>query len=197
MYERFTDRARRVMQLANQEAQRFNHEYIGTEHVLLGLIKEGAGVAAAALANLKIDLRKVRLEVERLVQAGPDYAPDKLPLTPRVKKVVDYAMEFARGRGDNHIGTEHLLMGLLREKEGVAFHVLSAMGVAEGVLEEEIQNLLGDGLRKRDEQPTLSQTEIESALWRIHEALANHTAAPIAKLRVIAAIVKTCKADSL
>lgn len=196
MYERFTDRARRVMQLANQEAQRFNHEYIGTEHVLLGLIKEGAGVAAAALANLKIDLRKVRLEVERLVQAGPDYAPDKLPLTPRVKKVVDYAMEFARGRGDNHIGTEHLLMGLLREKEGVAYHVLAAMGVAEGVLEEEIQNLLGDGLRKRDEQ-SLSQTEIESALWRIHEALRNQTAAPIAKLRVIAGIVKISKADLL
>ncbi len=196
MYERFTDRARRVMQLANQEAQRFNHEYVGTEHVLLGLIKEGAGVAAFALTNLHIDLRKVRLEVERLVQSGPDRASDKLPLTPRVKKVVDYAMEFARGRGDNHVGTEHLLMGLLREKDGVAYHVLAAMGVAEGILEEEIQNLLGDGLRKREE-PTLSQTEIESALWRIQEALANHTAAPIAKLRVIAGIVKISKADLL
>ena len=97
MYERFTDRARKVMQLANQEAQRFNHEYIGTEHVLLGLIKEGSGVAANVLKNLDVDLRKIRLEVEKLVQSGPDMVTmGKLPQTPRAKKVIEYSMEEAR-----------------------------------------------------------------------------------------------------
>ena len=87
MYERFTDRARKVMQLANQEAQRFNHEYIGTEHILLGLVKEGSGVAANVLKNLDVDLRKIRLEVEKLVQSGPEMVTmGKLPQTPRAKK---------------------------------------------------------------------------------------------------------------
>src|SRR5688572_32354676 len=99
MYERFTDRARKVMQLANQEAQRFNHEYIGTEHVLLGLIKEGSGVAANVLKNLDVDLRKIRLEVEKLVQSGPDMVTmGKLPQTPRAKKVIEYAIEEARNQ---------------------------------------------------------------------------------------------------
>src|SRR5476651_193829 len=99
MFERFTDRARKVMQLANQEAQRFNHEYIGTEHILLGLVKEGTGVAANVLKNLDIDLRKIRLEVEKIVQAGPDMVTmGKLPQTPRAKKVIEYSMTFlARG----------------------------------------------------------------------------------------------------
>ena len=96
MYERFTDRARKVMQLANQEAQRFNHEYIGTEHILLGLVKEGTGVAANVLKNLDIDLRKIRLEVEKIVQAGPDMVTmGKLPQTPRAKKVIEYSIEEA------------------------------------------------------------------------------------------------------
>lgn len=87
MYERFTDRARKVMQLANQEAQRFNHEYIGTEHMLLGLVKEGTGVAANVLKNLDVDLRKIRLEVEKLVQSGPEMITmGKLPQTPRAKR---------------------------------------------------------------------------------------------------------------
>lgn len=97
MNERFTDRARKVMQLANQEAQRFNHEYIGTEHILLGLIKEGSGVAAHVLKNLDIDLRKIRLEVEKIVQSGPDtVTAGKLPQTPRAKKVIEYSIEEAQ-----------------------------------------------------------------------------------------------------
>src|SRR5262245_17557573 len=97
MYERFTDRARKVMQLANQEAQRFNHEYIGTEHILLGLVKEGAGVAAHVLKNLDMDLRRIRLELEKIVQSGPDMVVlGKRPQTPRLKKVIDYAVEEAR-----------------------------------------------------------------------------------------------------
>ena len=112
MYERFTDRARKVMQLANQEAQRFNHEYIGTEHVLLGLIKEGSGVAANVLKNLDVDLRKIRLEVEKLVQSGPDMVTmGKLPQTPRAKKVIEYSMEEARHLNHNYVGTEHILLG--------------------------------------------------------------------------------------
>src|SRR3972149_1444344 len=119
MYERFTDRARKVMQLANQEAQRFNHEYIGTEHILLGLIKEGSGVAANVLKNLDVDLRKIRLEVEKLVQSGPDMVTmGKLPQTPRAKKVIEYSMEEARNLNHNYVGTEHILLGLLREQEG-------------------------------------------------------------------------------
>src|ERR1044072_6646806 len=121
MYERFTDRARKVMQLANQEAQRFNHEYVGTEHVLLGLIKEGSGVAANVLMNLDVDLRKIRNDVEKIVQAGSDMLPmGKLPHTPRAKKVSEYAIEEARNLNHNYVGTEHLLLGLLREQEGGA-----------------------------------------------------------------------------
>src|ERR1700722_7881227 len=119
MYERFTDRARKVMQLANQEGVRFNHEYIGTEHVLLGLVMEGSGVAANVLKHLDIDLPKIRVEVEKLVQSGPDIAiSGKLPQTPLAKKLVEYAMQEARHLGHNYVGTEHILLGLLREQEG-------------------------------------------------------------------------------
>ncbi|MBN2580647.1 MAG: ATP-dependent Clp protease ATP-binding subunit, partial [Pirellulales bacterium] len=147
MYERFTDRARKVMQLANQEAQRFNHEYIGTEHILLGLIKEGSGVAANVLKNLDVDLRKIRLEVEKLVQSGPDMVTmGKLPQTPRAKKVIEYAMEEARNLGHNYVGTEHILLGLLREQEGVAAQVLMNLGLKLEEVREEVLNLLGHGM---------------------------------------------------
>ena len=146
MYERFTDRARKVMQLANQEAQRFNHEYIGTEHILLGLIKEGSGVAANVLKNLDIDLRKIRLEVEKLVQSGPDMVTmGKLPQTPRAKKVIEYSMEEARNLNHNYVGTEHILLGLLREQEGVAAQVLMNLGLKLEDVREEVLNLLGHG----------------------------------------------------
>jgi ATP-dependent Clp protease ATP-binding subunit ClpC len=147
MYERFTDRARKVMQLANQEAQRFNHEYIGTEHVLLGLIKEGSGVAANVLKNLDVDLRKIRLEVEKLVQSGPDMVTmGKLPQTPRAKKVIEYSMEEARNLNHNYVGTEHILLGLLREQEGVAAQVLMNLGLKLEEVREEVLNLLGHGM---------------------------------------------------
>src|SRR5690606_5279513 len=147
MYERFTDRARKVMQLANQEAQRFNHEYIGTEHILLGLVKEGSGVAANVLKNLDVDLRKIRLEVEKIVQSGPDLVTmGKLPQTPRAKKVIEYAMEEARNLNHNYVGTEHLLLGLLREQEGVAAQVLMNLGLKLEDVREEVLNLLGHGI---------------------------------------------------
>ena len=152
MYERFTDRARKVMQLANQEAQRFNHEYIGTEHVLLGLVKEGSGVAANVLKNLDVDLRKIRLEVEKLVQSGPEMVTmGKLPQTPRAKKVIEYSMEEARNLNHNYVGTEHILLGLLREQEGVAAQVLMNLGLKLEDVREEVLNLLGHGLEGEEE----------------------------------------------
>src|SRR5579884_2216753 len=149
MYERFTDRARKVMQLANQEAQRFNHEYIGTEHILLGLVKEGSGVAANVLKNLDIDLRKIRLEVEKIVQTGPGsemVTMGKLPQTPRAKKVIEYSIEEARNLNHNYVGTEHLLLGLLREQEGVAAQVLMNLGLKLEDVREEVLNLLGHNM---------------------------------------------------
>jgi ATP-dependent Clp protease ATP-binding subunit ClpC len=135
------------MQLANQEAQRFNHEYIGTEHILLGLVKEGSGVAANVLKNLDVDLRKIRLEVEKLVQSGPEMVTmGKLPQTPRAKKVIEYSMEEARNLNHNYVGTEHILLGLLREQEGVAAQVLMNLGLKLEEVREEVLNLLGHGM---------------------------------------------------
>lgn len=144
MYERFTDRARKVMQLANQEAQRFKHEYIGTEHILLGLVQEGSGVAANVLKNLDIDLLKVRLEVEKILQTGPDMLTmGKMPQTPRAKKVIEYAIDEARSLNFAYFGTEHVLLGLIREQEGVAAQVLTNLGLRLDDVREEILNLLG------------------------------------------------------
>jgi ATP-dependent Clp protease ATP-binding subunit ClpC len=143
MYKRFTDRARKVMQLANQEAQRFNHEYVGTEHILLGLVKEGSGVAAKVLRRLSIDLRKVRLEVEKLVQSGPDPVTlGKLPQTPRAKKVIEYAMEEACNLGHNYVGTEHILLGLLQDDLGVGRVVLMNLGLALEAVRKEVLAVL-------------------------------------------------------
>ncbi|MCC6228063.1 MAG: ATP-dependent Clp protease ATP-binding subunit [Phycisphaerales bacterium] len=155
MFERFTDRARKVMALANQEAQRFNHEYIGTEHILLGLVKEGSGVGANVLKNLDVDLRRVRLEVERLVKAGPEMVTmGRLPQTPRAKKVIEYAIEEARNLNHNYVGTEHLLLGLLREHDGVAAQVLMNLGLKLEEVREEVLNLLGAGNENAEGGPT-------------------------------------------
>ncbi len=146
MFERFTDRARKVMALANQEAQRFNHEYIGTEHVLLGLVKEGSGVGANVLKNLDVDVKKLRLEVEKLVKSGADMVTmGKLPQTPRAKKVIEFAIEEARALNHNYIGTEHILLGLLRETEGIAAQVLMNLGLKLEDVRQEVLNLLGAG----------------------------------------------------
>ncbi|MHC4221250.1 MAG: ATP-dependent Clp protease ATP-binding subunit [Planctomycetota bacterium] len=147
MFERFTDRARKVMALANQEAQRFNHEYIGTEHILLGLVKEGSGVGATVLKNLDVDIKKLRLEVEKQVKSGPDMVTmGKLPQTPRAKKVVEFAIEKARALTHNYVGTEHILLGLLRESEGIAAQVLMSLGLKLEDIRQEVLNLLGAGV---------------------------------------------------
>jgi ATP-dependent Clp protease ATP-binding subunit ClpC len=142
MYERFTDPARKSMQLANKVAQRYRHEYIGTEHILLGIVEEGSGTATKILQSLKIDLQKIHLEVEKIVRSGPDMVTmGKLPQTPRAKKIIEYAMEEARGLGHNSIGTEHLLLGLVREREGVAGHVLMNFGVGLDDVREAVVKL--------------------------------------------------------
>ena len=147
MFERFTDRARKVMALANQEAQRFNHEYIGTEHILLGLVKEGSGVGANVLKNLDVDIKKLRLEIEKLVKSGPDMVTmGKLPQTPRAKKVIEFAIEEARALNHNYVGTEHILLGLLRETEGIAAQVLMNLGLKLEDVRQEVLNLLGAGV---------------------------------------------------
>jgi four helix bundle protein len=144
MYERFTDRARKVMALANQEAQRFNHEYIGTEHILLGLVMENSGVGATVLKNLGVDIKKLRLEVERLVKSGPDVvAMGRRPQTPRAKTAIMYAIEEARVLHHNYVGTEHVLLGLMRESEGIAAQVLMNLGLRIEEVRHEVLRLLG------------------------------------------------------
>jgi deoxycytidylate deaminase len=144
MFERWTDRSRKIMALANQEAQRFNHEYIGTEHILLGLVKEGSGVAANVLKKLGVDLRKVRLEVEKLVKSGPEMVTmGKLPQTPRSKRVLEYAVEEARELHNNYLGTEHILLGLLREGDGIAAQILMNLGLDVQKVRDEVLSLLG------------------------------------------------------
>lgn len=130
MFERFTDRARKVMQLANQAAQKLNHEYIGTEHILLGLCQERVNVAARILEFCGVQLYQVEAEIDKIVQKGPDTLTlGKLPQTARAKKVIEFSIEEARNLGHNYVGTEHLLLGLLREGEGIAAQVLVNLGV--------------------------------------------------------------------
>ncbi len=144
MFNKFTERARKVILLAKQEAKRFNHDYIGTEHILLGLLREGEGVAAAVLQSLGMNLNNIRLEVEKLVQIGPaTVVSGDLPFTPKAKKVMELAMEEARTLGHNYIGTEHLLLGLIREGEGVASQVFMNMGLDLEKVREEVIKLLG------------------------------------------------------
>jgi ATP-dependent Clp protease ATP-binding subunit ClpC len=144
MFDRFTERARKVMSLARQEAQRFNHDYIGTEHILLGLVQEGSGVAAQVLKNLDVELRKIRIEVEKIVKNGTNMVTmGQLPFTPRAKKVLELALEEAQNLGHNYIGTEHLLLGLIRENEGIAAQVLMNLGTKLEEVREEVLELLG------------------------------------------------------
>ncbi len=144
MFNRFTERARKVIVLAKEEARRFNHDYIGTEHLLLGLIREGEGVAAAVLQKLGLSLESIRMEVEKLVQPGPaTQIQGDVPFTPRSKKALELSAEEARSLGHNYIGTEHLLLGLIREGEGVASQVLLNLGLDLNRVRSEIMELLG------------------------------------------------------
>ena len=128
MFERFTDRARRVVVLAQEEARMLNHNYIGTEHLLLGLIHEGDGVAAKALESLGVSLEAVRAQVEEIIGQGQEAPSGHIPFTPRAKTVLELSLRESRQLGHDYIGTEHILLGLLREGEGVAAQVLVRLG---------------------------------------------------------------------
>ena len=163
MFDRFTERARKVMGFARREAQRFHHEYIGTEHILLGLIQEGQGVAANVLKSMNIDLEKIRREVEKIVKAGPAMEPSvQIPFTPRAKKVVELALEEASNLGHNYIGTEHLLLALLREQEGIAAHVLLALGVRLEEVRDEVIEFLGGPTSEDEVEDELSGADEDS-----------------------------------
>jgi hypothetical protein len=142
MFERFTDRARRVVVLAQEEARMLNHNYIGTEHILLGLIHEGDGVAARALESLGISLDAVRLQVEGIIGRGQEAPSGHIPFTPRAKKVLELSLREALQMGHNYIGTEHLLLGLIREGDGVAAQVLVQLGADLNSVREQVIELL-------------------------------------------------------
>jgi ATP-dependent Clp protease ATP-binding subunit ClpC len=143
MFERFTDHARRVVVLAQEEARMLNHNYIGTEHILLGLIHEGEGVAAKALESLGISLEAVRSQVEEIIGQGQTAPTGHIPFTPRAKKVLELSLREALQLGHNYIGTEHILLGLIREGEGVAAQVLQKLGASLAVVRQVVIDLLG------------------------------------------------------
>jgi ATP-dependent Clp protease ATP-binding subunit ClpC len=150
VFERFTDRARRVVVLAQEEARLLDHNYIGTEHILLGLLHESEGVAAAALESLGMSLPAVRGQVQEIVGRGSSSPSGHVPFTPRAKKVLELSLREALELGHNHIGTEHLLLGVLREGEGVAAQVLVTLGVDLSRARARVLELL-DGLPTPDD----------------------------------------------
>ena len=167
-FEKFSERARRVLSLAQEEAQRFNHNYIGTEHILLGLVRETEGVAARVLSSLSVDLSKVRSAVEFIIGRGEKPAQGEIGLTPRAKKVVELAVDEARRMNHTYIGTEHLLIGLLREGEGVAAGVLESLGVTLDKVRSETHRILshtsGQGQQARGtntKTPTLDNLGVD------------------------------------
>jgi ATP-dependent Clp protease ATP-binding subunit ClpC len=144
MFGGLTERAQRVLQLSQGEARRLGHDVIGTEHLLLGLVAEGTGIAARALQNLGISLEDVRQAVEKMVGKGDTDKVKMLTLTPRAKKVLELAMVEARQLGQGYIGTEHILLGLIREGEGIAAQVLTSLGADAEKVRDEVIGLLGD-----------------------------------------------------
>ncbi len=162
-FEKFSERARKVLTLAQEEAQRFNHSYIGTEHILLGLVREGEGVAAKVLANLGVELSKVRAAVEFIIGRGEHPATGEIGLTPRAKRVIELAVDEARRFNHNYIGTEHILLGLLREGEGVAAGVLESLGLNLERVRNETSRILSQATpqtassRGTSRTPTLDQ----------------------------------------
>jgi ATP-dependent Clp protease ATP-binding subunit ClpC len=149
MFERFTERARKVIILAREEAIRLGHNFVGTEHLLLGLIREGDGLAVAILKKLNVNISAVKAEIEKVVSAGSEFSPaGEIPFTPQAKKVLEYAISEARSLGHNYIGTEHLLLGLIREGEGTASLVLRDFGVSVAAAKAQAQELLGEQASK-------------------------------------------------
>ena len=162
MFERFTDRARRVVVLAQEEARMLNHNYIGTEHILLGLIHEGEGVASKALESLGISLESVREQVQEIIGQGQQAPTGHIPFTPRAKKVLEYSLREALQLGHSYIGTEHILLGLIREGEGVAAQVLVKLGADLNRVRQQVIQLIS-GYQGKEGGATASRSESSSA----------------------------------
>src|SRR5207249_12103674 len=163
MFERFTDRARRVVVLAQEEARMLNHNYIGTEHILLGLIHEGEGVAAKALESLGISLEGVRQQVEEIIGQGQQAPSGHIPFTPRAKKVLELSLREALQLGHNYIGTEHILLGLIREGEGVAAQVLVKLGADLNKVRQQVIQLL-NGYQSKEPAGTAAESTPSTSL---------------------------------
>ncbi len=176
-FDKFTERARRVLTLAQEEAQRFNHNYIGTEHLLLGLVREGDGIAARVLNNLGVQLPKVRSAVEFIIGRGETMIMGEIGLTPRAKKVIELAVDEARRLNHHYIGTEHLLLGLVREGEGIAAGVLESLGADLEKLRAQVIQVLSSGGQAQgawpgvgpDPSPELRQALADLAALREQE----------------------------
>ncbi|HEY7089074.1 MAG TPA: Clp protease N-terminal domain-containing protein [Tepidisphaeraceae bacterium] len=183
MFDRFTDRARRTLTLASQEAMRLRHDHVGTEHLLLGLVKEGSGLAAVVLQQFDISLATVRQKVEQLVH-GPSSAnpPAKLRQTERYTRVLGYAIDEANALSNNYVGTEHLLLGLLRESEGTAARVLAGLNLKLDDVRTAVLNLLG-------KSPSSKTTLLERAINEITPKLADEEISPDKVRAVVEALI--------
>lgn len=144
MFERFTEKAIKVIMLAQEEARRLGHNFVGTEQILLGLIGEGTGIAAKVLKSMGVNLKDARVEVEKIIGRGSGFVAVEIPFTPRAKRVLELSLEEARQLGHNYIGTEHLLLGLIREGEGVAARVLENLALDLTKIRTQVIRLLGD-----------------------------------------------------
>jgi ATP-dependent Clp protease ATP-binding subunit ClpA len=167
MFERFTDRARRVVVLAQEEARTLNHNYIGTEHILLGLLREDEGVAAQALKALGISLETVRQQVEEIIGQGEQAPSGHIPFTPRAKKVLELSLREALQLGHNYIGTEHILLGLIREGHGVAAQVLVRLGAGLDRVRLQVVELVS----AQESESETSRPFLSSRAWERTEVL--------------------------
>jgi ATP-dependent Clp protease ATP-binding subunit ClpC len=181
MFERFTDRARRAMVLAQEEARQLNHNYIGTEHILLGLIHEGEGVAAQALGLMGISLEAVRSKVEEIINQGQQEPEGHLPYTPRAKKVLELSLRESLQLGHNYIGTEHILLGLIREGEGVASKVLVNLGAELTRVRQEVIQLLS-GYEGKESTRSVQKSHVQQLLTRELQTLEHRIAAVASEL---------------
>lgn len=171
MYERFSDRARKVMQLANLEAQKLNHEYIGTEHILLGILREGNNVSTRILECCGIRTSKIEEDIRRLVQAGPDIVVmGKLPMTPRAKIAIEYTIDSAREMKCGYVGTEHILMGLAREVQGVAANVLAANGITLETITKFMTTSVLEMKQDTEDPHNIKLDKITSALLQYYQS---------------------------
>jgi ATP-dependent Clp protease ATP-binding subunit ClpA len=172
LFQRFTDRARRAVHLAQEEARLLRHNYVGTEHLLLGMLYEGEGIAAQALGSLGISLHAVRGQVEQIIGHGPTTPTGHIPFTPRAKKVLELSLREALALGHNYIGTEHLLLGLVREGEGVAAQVLARFDADHARLREQVLRLVSDDCQEPGAPTRLVRVTVPADLVEAAERLA-------------------------